>query len=197
MKQTIRVLSGDRSAGGDPPRDRAVQRRLRKLIQGDIRWVRPEGIHLTLKFFGDIFASDVANIAAVAEKAAAAERPFSSCDRRRGGLPRSAPAPGPLAGDERRRGEAGGLSKGAGAGAPGDRFPPRGAALPAASHPGDGSRRPKGLIGLVEALEKGEKYTAGRFVASGLEPVAKRSDAPGARSTQDSQGSPLRGRNRR
>ena len=66
----------------DPPEEvlreiGAVQNRLRKLIEGDIRWVRPEGIHLTLKFFGDISGGDVANIATVVEKAAEGERPFS------------------------------------------------------------------------------------------------------------------------
>ena len=40
----------------------ALQNRLKKSIKGAIRWVRPEGIHLTLKFFGDISAYDVENI---------------------------------------------------------------------------------------------------------------------------------------
>jgi 2'-5' RNA ligase len=42
-----------------------IQERLRKAIQGDIRWVRPEGIHLTLKFFGYVYESDIANISHV------------------------------------------------------------------------------------------------------------------------------------
>ena len=47
----------------------ALQNRLKKSIQGAIRWVRPEGIHLTLKFFGDISAYDVENISeAIANK---------------------------------------------------------------------------------------------------------------------------------
>ncbi len=139
----------------------------RKLIQGDIRWVRPEGIHLTLKFFGDIFAADVANIATVAEKAAARDRPFSSGDRRRGCLPRSAPSPCPLARDGRRCGKAARLSKEAGSGAPGDRFPRE--ERPFRPHLTLARiKTSKGLIGLVRALEKGEEYTAGRFIASGL-----------------------------
>ena len=49
----------------------ALQNRLKKSIQGAIRWVRPEGIHLTLKFFGDISAYDVENISeAIANKTA-------------------------------------------------------------------------------------------------------------------------------
>ena len=43
----------------------AMQNRLKKSIQGAIRWVRPEGIHLTLKFFGDISAYDVENISEI------------------------------------------------------------------------------------------------------------------------------------
>jgi 2'-5' RNA ligase len=51
----------------DPPEDIfneiiKIQERLKKTIGGDIRWVRPEGIHLTLKFFGYVYQSDVANI---------------------------------------------------------------------------------------------------------------------------------------
>jgi RNA 2',3'-cyclic 3'-phosphodiesterase len=42
-----------------------IQERLKKTIGGDIRWVRPEGIHLTLKFFGYVYQSDVANISLV------------------------------------------------------------------------------------------------------------------------------------
>ncbi|MGZ6208380.1 MAG: RNA 2',3'-cyclic phosphodiesterase [Syntrophales bacterium] len=42
-----------------------IQERLKKAIQGDIRWGRPEGIHLTLKFFGYVYESDIANISHV------------------------------------------------------------------------------------------------------------------------------------
>ena len=92
----------------DPPEEilqaiGRIQGRLQRLIQGDLRWVRPEAIHLTLKFFGDIPESAVAGIAAVVERAAAGAGALFLRDRRGGGLPRSAPAPGPLARDERRR----------------------------------------------------------------------------------------------
>jgi 2'-5' RNA ligase len=54
----------------DPPQEIyneiiKIQERLRKTLQGDIRWVRPEGIHLTLKFFGYVYESDIANISDV------------------------------------------------------------------------------------------------------------------------------------
>ncbi len=55
----------------------AMQNRLKKNIQGVIRWVRPEGIHLTLKFFGDISAQDVANISGVIARRTNATQPFA------------------------------------------------------------------------------------------------------------------------
>jgi len=53
-----------------------VQKRLRELLRGDIGWVRPEGIHLTLKFFGDILPGDVGKIAAAVGEVAARQRPL-------------------------------------------------------------------------------------------------------------------------
>jgi 2'-5' RNA ligase len=53
-----------------------LQERLKREIQGDIRWVRPDGIHLTLKFFGDIPEGAVSDISAVVEKAVAGHDPL-------------------------------------------------------------------------------------------------------------------------
>ena len=44
----------------------AIQNKLKFLLEG-VRWVRPEGIHLTLKFFGDILSDDIAHISEVIE----------------------------------------------------------------------------------------------------------------------------------
>jgi len=60
----------------DPPQEIfneiiKIQDRLRKTLQGDIRWVKPEGIHLTLKFFGHIYDSDIANISDVVKNSVA------------------------------------------------------------------------------------------------------------------------------
>ena len=42
-----------------------------------VKWVRPENIHLTLKFLGDIQADMVAPVASALEKLAAGREPFS------------------------------------------------------------------------------------------------------------------------
>jgi 2'-5' RNA ligase len=52
-----------------------IQEHLKALI-GGIRWTRPEGIHLTLKFFGDISREEMARISGAAEPAAAKLSPF-------------------------------------------------------------------------------------------------------------------------
>lgn len=43
----------------------ATQEKMRKKIRGSISWVRPEGIHLTLKFFGEITQEHVSGITEV------------------------------------------------------------------------------------------------------------------------------------
>jgi 2'-5' RNA ligase len=145
----------------------AVQNRLRKLIQGDIRWVRPEGIHLTLKFFGDISGDDVANIATVVGKAAENDAPFSLAIGGAGVFPdphRPRVLWLGMNGDVGRlqvfqkRIEQALLQIG---------FPRE--ERPFRPHLTLGRiRTAKGLIGLARALEKGEECTAGRFIASGL-----------------------------
>jgi 2'-5' RNA ligase len=156
----------------DPPEEilreiGRVQDRLRKLIHGDVRWARPESIHLTLKFFGDIPERDVANISAVAGKAAAEVGPF---DLTIGG---AGVFPDPhrpriiwlgMSGDVARlvtfqQGMELALRE---IGFAREERPFR-------PHLTLGRiKTPKGLIGLTGVLGKGETYTAGRFTASGL-----------------------------
>jgi RNA 2',3'-cyclic 3'-phosphodiesterase len=54
-----------------------IQKRLQQAIQGAIRWVRTDSIHLTLKFFGDIGAEDVGPLSATIEKGIRGVAPFS------------------------------------------------------------------------------------------------------------------------
>ena len=145
----------------------AIQSRLRKLIEGDIRWVRPEGIHLTLKFFGDVFAADVVNIATVVEKAAEEERSFSLAIGGAGVFPdphRPRVLWLGMNGDVERllvfqKGLDQALHE---IGFPREERPFRPHLTVARI------KTSRGLIGLARALEKNEEYSAGRFVASGL-----------------------------
>ena len=65
----------------DPPEEirreiGRIQNRLKKMVRGDVRWVRPESIHLTLKFFGDIRPEVIESLSAVTGRAAAEVGPF-------------------------------------------------------------------------------------------------------------------------
>ena len=66
----------------DPPGEvlneiAAIQNRMKKLLAGDIRWVNPAGIHLTLKFLGDITRADIATVADAVSPVAATYAPLS------------------------------------------------------------------------------------------------------------------------
>jgi len=52
-----------------------IQDRLKAVVKG-VRWTKPEGIHLTLKFFGNISENDIANISRVVERNAIDVKPF-------------------------------------------------------------------------------------------------------------------------
>lgn len=144
-----------------------VQARLQRLIRGELKWVRPESIHLTLKFFGDIPASAVGQIAAVVGPAAAAAAPFSFTVGAAGVFP------------DRRRPRVLWL------GMEGDvarlvDFQQRlEEALDRIGFPAEGRpfsphltlariKSSRGLTGLERALEKGEEQTAGAFTAPGV-----------------------------
>lgn len=53
-----------------------LQQRMAAAVSG-VRWVRTEGIHLTLKFLGDVEAARVENVGAALAEAAAVIEPFS------------------------------------------------------------------------------------------------------------------------
>jgi 2'-5' RNA ligase len=58
-----------------------LQERLKgKVPRGSARWVRPEGIHLTLKFLGDVPADQIGEITGALERSCQGFAPFSlSC----------------------------------------------------------------------------------------------------------------------
>ncbi len=76
----------------DPPpeileRIAAIQRELKKTVQGSIAWVRPEGIHLTLKFFGNIAPEQAEVIVTEVRRSVPGTPPLSLCGRSLGVFP--------------------------------------------------------------------------------------------------------------
>jgi 2'-5' RNA ligase len=51
-----------------------MQEKLKREISGRLSWTRPQGQHLTLKFFGDISKEDVNNICSAVQKRVVAEQ---------------------------------------------------------------------------------------------------------------------------
>ncbi|MEN6321281.1 MAG: RNA 2',3'-cyclic phosphodiesterase [Syntrophaceae bacterium] len=64
-----------------------IQGRLKKTLQGYISWVRPTGIHLTLKFFGNIAEVEIPNISQAVQNAIVNVKPFTLNVRRFGAFP--------------------------------------------------------------------------------------------------------------
>jgi RNA 2',3'-cyclic 3'-phosphodiesterase len=54
----------------------SVQEKLRRELAGRIGWTNPNGIHLTLKFLGDIRESQIQPLQGVLQRAAASVQPF-------------------------------------------------------------------------------------------------------------------------
>lgn len=65
---------------------RRVQNGLRERLAG-VSWARPEGIHLTLKFLGEVDPDRIAGIASKAEACIKAIRPFTIGVKGCGGFP--------------------------------------------------------------------------------------------------------------
>ena len=101
---------------------RQVVADLQGSLQQGIRWVRPEGIHLTLKFLGDVSTARVGDIQEAMERAA---REFGPANIRLslsglGVFPNSPRTSGALGGRQRGHGGAG-TFPGAGGRSPGRR----------------------------------------------------------------------------
>ncbi|MEI8172637.1 MAG: RNA 2',3'-cyclic phosphodiesterase [Deltaproteobacteria bacterium] len=144
-----------------------IQAGLRKTLQGAIRWVRPEGMHLTLKFFGDVSENDIAVISRIMEEHVNGIGPFSLHVQNLGVFP-DINRPRVLwlgvSGDVEVLGnfqksmdqklQVGGFAEGKGT------FRPH---LTLAR-----IKEPRGLIGLAKIIENRDNYTAGHFNAGGL-----------------------------
>jgi 2'-5' RNA ligase len=66
----------------EPPEDilqkiSVLQEKLRREISGRIIWTKPQGQHLTLKFFGDISTEDVKNICTTVQKRIISQSPLN------------------------------------------------------------------------------------------------------------------------
>ena len=66
----------------EPPEDilqelSSFQEKMKREISGRISWTKPQGQHLTLKFFGDISADDITNISSVVQNRTALAPPLT------------------------------------------------------------------------------------------------------------------------
>lgn len=146
---------------------RGIQSGLRKILPGMIRWARPEAIHLTLKFLGDISGDDVETISHAMEDQVNKTAPFSLDVATLGvfpGMNRPRVIWLGISGDVERliqfqksmdkKLHEHGFAK---------EERPFSPHLTLAR-----IREPKGLIGLAKMVEKRDNYTAGHFDARGL-----------------------------
>lgn len=144
-----------------------IQERLRKTIKGDIRWVRPEGIHLTLKFFGYVYQSDVANISLVVKNNVAGMKALTLNVRNLGAFP-TVTRPRVLwlgiDGDTEAL-----ISLQAKTDTGFHEYGFKKEERPFRPHLTLARvKEPKELVGLAEAVKKNEDYVAGSFTVNGL-----------------------------
>ncbi len=74
-----------------PPEVREILvREARKLpVSGEVRWVRPANVHLTLKFLGDVAEEDLGRVAEVLERVCERHEPFEAVPCGFGAFPSS------------------------------------------------------------------------------------------------------------
>jgi len=156
----------------DPPREVLneiirIQEQLKKSIQGDVRWVRSEGIHLTLKFFGNISDTERENISAVVKNNVVIVKPFTVNVRKVGVFP-DVNRPRVLwLGVDGDVDPLIRLQKAIDRGLQGYGFKKED--RPFRPHLTLARvKEPRGLIGLAKILEKSEEYVAGHFFVGGL-----------------------------
>jgi 2'-5' RNA ligase len=156
----------------DPPEEvlnevGRIQDRFKKTIQGDIRWVRPEGIHLTLKFFGYVSEADIANISQVVRNSIVNVKPFTLNVRRVGVFPSVNRARVLWLGMDGDVDTLIDLQKKIDKGLQEYGFEMEN--RPLSPHVTLARiKEPKGLIGLAKIIEKSEEYAAGSFSVGDL-----------------------------
>lgn len=156
----------------DPPEEvlrqiGAHQERLRRRIQGVISWVRPRGIHLTLKFFGDIAPADVERISRAVEPLVAGTSPIHIEVRTMGVFPDSNRPRVLWMGMEGDIHHLTVLQKSVEGTLEAEGFPRE--ARPFRPHLTLGRiKTPRGLIGLARAMEEAADWAAGGFIAREL-----------------------------
>lgn len=144
-----------------------LQNRMKKFLKGEIRWVNPKGIHLTLKFFGNISAGDVPVIVDSLRPVTSVTRPFALEIRSAGVFP-NASRPRVLwlgmGGETARLVSLQAQIENvlAGAGFPKEDRPFRPHLTLARI------KSPKGLAGISNLLETRDGYEAGAFTGGGL-----------------------------
>ena len=144
-----------------------IQNRLRRLLAMDIRWVKPEGMHLTLKFLGDVPGKDAPDISSAAGKTASAVGPLAFSVSGLGVFPdnrRPRVVYLELQGDTDKLASLQKNLEGilAGIGFPEEQRPFR-------AHLTLGRvRSARGVSELAKEMEKGNTYTAGEFTATEL-----------------------------
>ncbi len=67
-----------------------TQRELMKIRGANVAWVRPEGIHLTLKFLGDVDPQNIPHLVSKVKDSCVERQPFSIHTTSTGGFPRLA-----------------------------------------------------------------------------------------------------------
>ncbi len=144
-----------------------LQSRMKYSLSGAISWVRPTGIHLTLKFFGNIAETDVSRISAAVGPVASRFGPLNLEVRHLGLFPDSRRPRVLWLGLEGDLGALKTLQQEVDQelmryGFPREDRPFR-AHLTLAR-----IKSPRGLSGLDRVMNKGEAYEAGRFRAEGL-----------------------------
>ncbi len=140
-----------------------LQRELRRMEAG-VNWVRPEGIHLTLKFLGSISAAELEKIAQAIAPVVAAWNPFELRIHGLGCFPSSRNPRVIWVGIDRGGGEASSLQKVIEDKAAEVGFPPEG--RPFKPHLTLGRvRTPIGRSSLIQVMEKHKDVEIGTFPA--------------------------------